>query len=197
MFQHPSQELIHLLSLWGYPVMLLLMILEGPIATIVSAFLASLGYFNVAIVFALSVIGDVVGDIILYYIGFFGGQKIIPKVQKFLGVKDTVLEKLKAQFHKNSERIIFYVKSTTGLSYIAFITAGTLRMRFAKFVKNSILGGFVWSGFLVAVGYFFGYAAERISRYIQYAGIFIFILAISTIVFINVYKKKRASKIVG
>ncbi|KKT32960.1 MAG: hypothetical protein UW19_C0013G0001, partial [Candidatus Moranbacteria bacterium GW2011_GWF2_44_10] len=25
MFQHPSQELIHILSLWGYPTMLLLM----------------------------------------------------------------------------------------------------------------------------------------------------------------------------
>ena len=29
------------------------------------------------------------------------------------------------------------------------------------------------------------------------AGIFIFILAISTIVFINIYKKKRAGKILG
>lgn len=195
MLGHTSQEFMRLLPYWGYPLMLFLMIVEGPFATMIAAFLASQGFFNVGIVFILSVAGDVIGDIILYFIGYFGGQRILPKVQRFLRVKDTVLEKLKLQFHKNSERIIFYVKSTTGLSYITFITAGTLHMKFTKFVKNSILGGFVWSGFLVIIGYFFGYAAEKISIYIQYAGIVIFALAISTIVFVNIYKKKQAKKI--
>ncbi len=176
--------------------MFVAMVIEGPIVTITAAFLSSLGYFNILAVFLLSVAGDVVGDIILFYIGYFGGQKILPKVQRFLGIGDEVLEKLKAQFHRNSERIIFYVKSTTGLSYIAFITAGTLHMKIAKFVKNSILGGLVWSSFLVLIGYFFGFAAERISKYIEFAGVAIFILAISTIVFINIYKRKRAKGLV-
>ena len=196
MLNFTSQEFVSLLPYWGYPLMLILMILEGPIATIISSFLSSLGYFNVAAVFGLSVAGDVIGDIILYYIGYFGGRKILPRVQKFLKISDEVREKLESQFHRNSERIIFYVKSTTGLSYITFITAGTLRMSLAKFVKNSVLGGFVWSGFLVAIGYFFGYAADRISEYIQYAGFVIFILAISSIIAINLYKKKRARSII-
>jgi len=196
MFSLSPEQLSQLLAIWGYPVMLVAMILEGPIATIIASFLSSLGYFNVAVVFALSVTGDVIGDLILYYIGYTGGQKILPKVQKILGVKDAVMEKLKAQFHKNSERIIFYVKSTTGLSYITFITAGTLGMQLTKFAKNSILGGFVWSGLLVALGYFFGYAAERISRYIQYAGVIIFILAVSAIFLINIYKRKQAKKLI-
>jgi len=189
------EQLSHLLTFWGYPVMLLLMIVEGPITTIVSAFLASLGFFNVAIVFALSIGGDIIGDMILYYIGYSGGPRILPKVQKFLGVKDAVLEKLKLQFHKNSERIIFYVKSTTGLSYITFITAGTLQMRFSKFVKNIILGGLIWSSFLVLVGFFFGYAADKISRYIKYAGILIFAGAVVFFIGLTFYKKRQTKEI--
>jgi len=195
MFNFAPEQLPQLLKFWGYPLMFLLMIVEGPIIAIVSAFLASLGYFNIAIVLGLSISGDIIGDMILYYIGYSGGPKILPKVQKFLGVQGSVLEKLKSQFHKNSERIIFYVKSTTGLSYITFITAGTLHMRFSKFLKNIILGGLIWSSFLVTVGYFFGYAAKQISQYIKYAGIFVFVGAVLFLIGLTLYKKRQTREI--
>src|SRR4030042_6027943 len=115
MLGHTTQEFMQFLPYWGYPVMFVLMVLEGPIVTIISAFFASLGFFNVFAVFALSVAGDVAGDIILYYIGYFGGQVIIRKAQKFLRVRDSVIEKIKHKFHENSAKIVFYVKSPTGL----------------------------------------------------------------------------------
>jgi membrane protein DedA with SNARE-associated domain len=195
MLNHTSQEFMRLLPYWGYPAMFVLMILEGPFATMISAFLASQGLFNVGIVFVLSVTGDVVGDIILYCIGHFGGPKIIEKAQKFLKISGAVVEKLKAKFHANSERLIFLVKSTTGLSYITFITAGALRMRFLLFVKNSILGGIVWSAFLVVMGYFFGYAAERISQYIKYAGNAIFIAALVAVIIVGLIKRRESAEI--
>ncbi len=190
-----SSHFIQLLPYWGYPLMFVFMTLEGPFATMISAFLASQGYFNVGIVFLLSVAGDVAGDIVLYYIGYFGGPHIIDKVQKFLKMKDATVEKLKNKFHQNSERLIFYVKSTTGLSYITFTLAGALRMRFYLFIKNSILGGFVWSTLLVMLGYFFGYAAERISQYIEYAGVAIFVAAIIAVIIIGIVKKKESQEV--
>lgn len=190
-----SQQFVHLLPYWGYPLMFTFMILEGPFATMISSFLASQGLFNVGIVFLLSVAGDVVGDIVLYYIGYFGGPHIIEKAQKFLKIKDRVIKKLKKEFHENSERLVFLVKSTTGLSYITFITAGTLRMKFSLFVKNSILGGLVWSSLLVILGYFFGYAAEQISHYIKYAGIAIFIAALLAVIIIGLIKRRESAEI--
>lgn len=195
MLGYTSKEFFQLLPYWGYPLMLVLMTLEGPVVTIVSAFLASLGFFNVFIVFVLSVAGDVIGDVILYHIGYFGGPKILSKAQRFLKIKESVVEKLKQKFHENSAKIIFYVRSTTGLSYITFITAGTLKMKLTKFVTFSILGGLVWSSFLVVVGYFFGYAAEKISAYIKYAGIVIFIGAIIFFIGLTLYKRRRAREI--
>lgn len=190
-----SQNFLHLLPYWGYPLMFVLMILEGPFATMISAFLASQGYFNVGIVFVLSVAGDVAGDVVLYYIGHFGGPKVIEKAQKFLKIADATIEKLKNKFHQNSERLIFYVKSTTGLSYITFITAGAVRMNLWKFIKNSILGGLVWSSLLVILGYFFGYAAEQVSLYIKYAGIVIFAAAILALLALGLYKKQQSNSL--
>jgi membrane protein DedA with SNARE-associated domain len=190
-----NQDFLHFLPYWGYPAMFVLMFFEGPFATMIAAFLASQGYFNVGIVFVLSVAGDVLGDIGLYFIGYFGGPKTIEKAQKFLKIADATVEKLKNKFHRNSERLIFLVKSTTGLSYITFITAGALRMKLRLFVKNSILGGFVWSGLLVFLGYFFGYAAERISQYIKYAGVAVFLTAVLAVAVLGFIKRRESAEI--
>lgn len=195
MFNYTSQEFMRLLPYWGYPAMLFLMIVEGPIVTIISAFLSSLGYFNVFIVFGLSVLGDVLGDIVLYFIGYFGGYKILLKAEKFLKIKESVVEKLREKFHTSGAKIVFYVKATTGLCYITFILAGTSRMKLSKFVKYSILGGLAWSSFLVVVGYFFGYAADRINEYIKYAGVIIFAGAVLFFLILTLYKRKRAKDI--
>lgn len=192
-----SQDFIHLLPYWGYPLMFVLMFFEGPFATMIAAFLASQGYFNVGIVFFLSLVGDVLGDIGLYHIGYYGGPHIIEKAQKFLKIGDATVEKLKNKFHQNSSRIIFYVKSTTGLCAITFILAGTLRMKFARFLKYSFLGGLVWSSLLIVLGYFFGYAAAQISQYIKYAGITIFAAAIIAVVVIILIKKRESVEILG
>lgn len=192
-----SQDFIHLLPYWGYPLMFVLMFFEGPFATMIAAFLASQGFFNIGLVFVFSVVADVLGDIGLYHIGYYGGPKVLEKAQKFLKISDTVVDKLKNKFHQNSELLIFYVKSTTGLSYITFTLAGALRMKFSKFLKNSILGGLVWSSLLVILGYFFGYAATQISQYIKYAGIAIFASAIIAVIVISLIKKRESREILG
>lgn len=192
-----AQELAESLPSWGYPIMLLIMIVEGPIITIVASFLASLGIFNWIVVFLLSMAGDIIGDMLLYGIGFFGGKPILGKAQKILKIKSAIIEKLESRFNKSGAKIIFYVKTTTGLSWITFILAGTVRMPFRKFVLFSFLGGIIWSGFLVALGYFFGYAAEQIEHYIKFAGWIIFAVAILIFAYITSAKKKRADKIIS
>lgn len=187
----PSYEnLITYLQVWGYPIMLLLMIAEGPIVTIIAAFLASLGFFEWHFVYILSVLGDIIGDIIFYFIGFFGGPKVLERFKKTLRIKKSSLKYLENSFKTKGAAIIFYVKISTGLSLITFVLAGTMKMKFSKFLQFSFLGGLVWSGFLVALGYFFGGLAEEIEKYIKFAGWIILSLAIFLFFFINFKKKK-------
>lgn len=195
MFEFSVEELSRSLPGWGYPIMLLLMIVEGPIVTMIAAFLASLGIFSWVVVFVLSVAGDILGDVILYAIGFFGGKRVAEKTQKMLGVGNDMIERLEKRFEKSGAKIVFYVKSTTGLCWIAFILAGTVRMPFRKFLIYSLFGGVVWSGALVGLGYFFGFAAEQIDRYIKFAGWAIFIVALLVFVYITTIKKKLLNKL--
>jgi membrane protein DedA with SNARE-associated domain len=68
-------------------------------------------------------------------------------------------------------------------------------MDFKKFVKHSFYGGIVWSGFLVIMGYFYGYLWREIKQYIEWVGWIIFIAAIISIAGINLYKNKQAKKL--
>lgn len=189
------QELLQSIEVWGYPLMLILMIIEGPIVTMTASFLASLGLFNWFFVFVLSILGDMLGDILLYAIGYFGGHPIAQKVIKFLKVKASTVNNIENKFLKNGAQIIFYVKTTTGLSWATFILAGTIKMPFKKFLLFSFLGGIIWSGMLVGLGYFFGYAAETIDKYIKFAGWAIFLVALFVILYIVTFRKKRAKKL--
>lgn len=188
------QILIYIKTI-GYPAMLVLMIIEGPIATILASFAASLGFFNIYLVFILSMLGDVIGDIILYAIGYTGGAKALAKAEKILKIKPETVAKLEKLFMLHGKKTIFAVKSTTGLCWITFIAAGAVRMKFREFLFGSFFGGIVWSGFLVVMGYFFGYAFEKINDYIKYAGIVIFAAAASFYAILAVYKKYQSRRI--
>lgn len=179
----------------GYPTMLVLMIVEGPIATILAAFAASLGFFNIFLVLILSILGDIIGDIILYIIGYTGGAKALAKAEKILKIKPEITVKLKKLFLLHGRKTIFAVKATTGLCWITFIAAGTIRMKFREFLFGSFFGGVVWSSFLVIVGYFFGYAFEKISDYIKYAGLIVFAAAAFFYTILTVYKKYQSRRI--
>jgi membrane-associated protein len=188
-------QIFNFLSHYGYWIMLPLMIVEGPIVTVICSMLAKLGAFNVFLVFILSVLGDMIGDILLYGLGYHFGMVFVRKVGKYIGITEKLVLKMEGYFQRHGGKTIFTVKSTTGLCWATFTAAGIVKMDFRKFLKYSFLGGLIWSAFLVALGYFYGYMWKEIRGYITWIGWVIFALAIVSILIIQVYKKRQSQKI--
>lgn len=187
-----EQQLLQFLSTYGYWVIFPLMVIEGPGVTMLAAFLAATGIFSVPVVFILSLMGDVVGDVILYGIGYKWGMGFVRHIGKYIGITEKLVTTMKGYFDRHGGKTVFAVKSTTGLCWATFTAAGIVKMDFWKFVTYSILGGIIWSGTLVAVGYFYGYLWQEIAQYIKYAGWVIGGIAIATFVFMNLYKKRKS-----
>jgi membrane-associated protein len=180
---------------YGYWVMLPLMIIEGPVVTLISAMLASLGAFNVFLVLVFSILGDIFGDIILYGLGYKFGMGFVRNIGKYFGITEKLVLRMEKYFEHHGGKTIFAVKSTTGLCWATFTAAGIVKMDFKKFLKNSFYGGIVWSSFLVAMGYFYGYLWREIRDYIKWIGWIVAIVAIVTFVAITIYKNKQAKKL--
>ena len=192
-----GQQIFEFLRHWGYWMMLPLMIVEGPVVTIIAAMLSSLGAFNVFVVLILSIAGDMIGDIILYGLGSKYGMTFVRRFGKYMGITEKLVLRMEKHFIDHGGKTIFAVKSTTGLCWTTFVAAGIVKMDFKKFVKYSLLGGIVWSGFLVAMGYFYGYLWREIRDSIQWIGWAVVGLAIVSFIVITVYKKRQARKVLS
>lgn len=193
--EQTGQHIFQFLSHYGYFIMLPLMILEGPVVTIIAATMAALGAFNVFIVLILSITGDMIGDIILYGLGYKFGMGFVRRIGKYMGITEKLVLKMEKYFDRHGGKTIFAVKSTTGLCWATFTAAGIVKINFKKFVLYSFLGGIVWSSFLVIMGYFYGYLWREIKQAVEWIGWAIFIVAIISFVIITFYKKRQAKKL--
>lgn len=193
--EQTGQSVFQFLQSYGYAIMLPLMIIEGPVATLAAAILASLGAFNVFVVLVLSIIGDMVGDVILYGLGYHYGMGFVRRVGKHIGITEKLVIRMEKYFTRHGGKTILAVKSTTGLCWATFTAAGIVKMDFKKFVKYSFYGGIIWSGFLVFMGYFYGYLWREIRDYIKWVGWVMAIAAIVTFAAITLYKNRRAKRL--
>ena len=146
-----GQIIFTFLKQYGYWAMLPLMIVEGPVVTIIAAMLASLGAFAWPMVLLFSIAGDLIADVLFYVFGYRWGMGFVHSIGKYMGITEKLVLKMEKYFEKHGGKTIFAVKSTTGLCWATFVAAGIVKMDFRKFMEYSFLGGIVWSGFLVAM----------------------------------------------
>lgn len=193
--EQAGQTIFQFLLQYGYWGMLPLMVIEGPLVTIVAAMLASWGIFHWSYILFFSILGDAIGDILLYGAGYKWGMGFVKGFGRYLGITEKIVLRMEKYFEKHGGKTILAVKSTTGLCWATFTAAGIVKMDFRKFLKYSILGGIIWSGFLVAMGYFYGYLWREISQYIKWIGWIIAVISISSYLLIVLYKKKKSKSI--
>ena len=163
--------------------------------TVIAAMLASLGAFNVFLVLLFSILGDIIGDVALYVLGYRFGMGFVRCIGKYMGITEKLVLQMQEYFKKHGGKTIFAVKSTTGLCWATFTAAGIAKMDFKKFLKNSFYGGIVWSGFLVAMGYFYGYLWRDIKQYIEWIGWIIFAVVAVSMITITLYKNRQAKRL--
>ncbi|HFC77026.1 MAG TPA: DedA family protein [Candidatus Moranbacteria bacterium] len=192
-----GQQIFQFLSSYGYWIIFPLMFIEGPTTTVFAGILSSLGAFNVWIVLIIAIIGDVLGDVGLYWIGKKWGFGFVRKIGKYIGITEKKVLRMEKFFKKHGGKTVFMAKSTIGLCLITFVSAGIAKMNFKIFLKYSVLGGLIWSSLLIAIGYFYGYLWREVMQYVEWIGWVVISLAITFIIIINFVKAKKARKVFG
>jgi membrane protein DedA with SNARE-associated domain len=188
-----SQVVLDFIQQYGYWILYPLMIIEGPLITLLAGGLSATGILNVWLVFLLSLLGDLSMDVILYYIGFFGNKRLRQRIAQRPKLESRRV-KLEKFFQKHGGKVVFFVKISTGLAYITFITAGMIRLPLRRFIFFTLLGGIIWSGALVALGYFYGQLYLQISNHIRWAGVIVFSGAILTFLILTLLRKWKAKQ---
>jgi membrane protein DedA with SNARE-associated domain len=158
------------------------MIIEGPIITTAAAFAASLGYFNVWIILALSFLGDAIGDILAYTTGYFSRKKLVERYGHFFGINGSVLAKVDSHFKNHLGKTMFLVKMSSVLSVPGLMMAGASRVPLKKYVFWSAIFILPRAVFFVILGYSFGAFANSVLKYYNNAGYYMIALVIGVII---------------
>jgi len=151
----------------GYILLFILLIIEGPIITYVAAFAASLGIFNIYHVLILSLLGNLIGDLIVFLIGRLGKKVVIEKYVKSL-IKEERIERIKQYLKDNTGKTIAVIKLTPLLPVPGLILVGASDVPLRKFFFYSSIVTFAYSISMTLLGFYSGIAFNTISKYIQY-----------------------------
>ncbi len=160
-------QLVLWLSDYGYLAIFPLAVAEGPIITVITGFLASLGLFNFWLTYLIVVIGDLVGDAIHYSLGRWGGRAFVDRWGKYFGVGPGRIESLEKQFDKRGGKLLFIGKMSHGVGGAFLVAAGLIKMPFDKFILANMLATLIKSLLLLLLGFYFGHALSTINAYLE------------------------------
>ncbi len=165
---------IYVISTTGIPGVFFLMALESaciPIPSEIimpfSGFLASQGRFSLLSVTLAGTLGNLAGSIPAYYLGKYGGRRLIEKYGKYILISRRDLDLADRWFEKHGDVTIFVCRLLPGIrTFIAF-PAGVARMDMLKFSIYTLIGSLPWSFGLALVGYKLGENWEAIRVYFR------------------------------
>ncbi len=149
-----------LINQGGYGIVAVLMALESMIAPVPSEAVMPFAGFLIfekkmtflGVIF-FSTVGSIIGSLLSYYLGAWGGRPIVLKYGKYLLLDVHHLDATERFFGKYGDKTIFISRFIPVVRHLISIPAGVGKMKLGKFCLYTILGAAIWNGFLAWVGY--------------------------------------------
>ena len=158
-----SGFIVATISKMGYMGIVLLMAIESaciPLPSEIimpfSGYLVSRGEMNLWWVGVAGAVGCVLGSLVAYWIGMYGGRPFIEKYGRYILISRHDLDLADRWFARYGEAIVFASRLLPVVrTFIAF-PAGVARMNVPRFILYTFLGSFPWCLGLAYVGQLLG-----------------------------------------
>ena len=165
-------------------------VVEGPIVTVIAAYLAKLGYMTLWGVYLVCVLGDLIGDGMYYWIGRAGPAILPHRWLAKLGLNEARQLALEGHFAKSGPRTLLIAKWSHSAGLPIMLAAGAAQMNFPRYMWWNLLGTIPKTAAFTAIGWFIGSAYSAIDTWIWRVSLAAIIMVVS-VVFI-LWRRKRA-----
>ena len=181
----------------GYIGILVLMILESALIPIpseiimpFSGYIVYLGGLDLILVVAVGTIGNLIGSILAYYLGLYGGRPFIEKYGKYILLRKSHLEMAERLFNHYGDAIIFFSRMLPAVRTVISLPAGIGKMDLKRFSIYTTVGSIPWNFALTYIGVVLGPRWEEITFFFEKADI-IFVIALLIIIAYFILSEKR------
>ena len=191
--------LLQLMESYGYGAMFIAMLLENaniPIPSEVvlgfAGFLISQHIFDFWMTFAIACAAGVIGSIISYWLGSYGGRPLLLKYGKYIFFNEHKFTMAENMFNKYGGAAVLICRCLPGVRTFISFPAGVARYPFWKFVIFTIIGTIPWPFLLVWAGSILG---SHWRDLIQYNHVFLIaVVVICVIIAAFVFWKRHQQK---
>jgi len=167
-----SKFVIATISLFGYGGIVLTMAIESaciPLPSEIimpfSGYLVTTGQFTLWGVTLAGAIGNVLGSIVAYYGGVWGGRPLVERYGRYFLVSPHDMEIADRWFMKYGEAAVFFGRMLPVVRTFISLPAGIARMNFPRFVIFTFVGALPWCYLLAYIGIVMGERWEHLRDY--------------------------------
>lgn len=156
-------SVIGYISVWGYPALILALLLANvgvpmPSEIILgfAGFLVFCGQLNFAPVVVSGIVGELLGACLAYAIGYYGGTAFLLKYGRFLGLSVYQLERRRHWLDKYGAATIFFGRLLPVARGLIALPAGFIRIDFWVFFLCTGFSSVIWVVVLIYMGQLLG-----------------------------------------
>jgi membrane protein DedA with SNARE-associated domain len=125
-------------------------------------------------------IGYLIGSIVGWGIGAYGGRPLLERHGRWLHLSDERLDRAESWFDRKGDWAVFLGRVTPVVRSFISIPAGVFRSPFARYTLLTLLGSAIWAFAFAGAGWGVGTGYRRVHedfRFVDYAVIAVVVLA--------------------
>lgn len=160
--------------------------------------LVAAGMFNFWLVVMTGTIGNLVGSLLAYWLGWWGQEavvrKVIVKYGKYLLISEHEYDTSKRWFANHGELIVLASRVLPVLRTFISLPAGVAKMKLPKFILYTVVGCFVWSIVLTQIGVILGRNWRTLQVYFHKFDVVIVVVCVAAVVWYIWHKTKHLKR---
>lgn len=176
MLESVANWVMYVISTLGYPGIIVTMAIESALIPLpseiimpFSGFLASTGRFDLNLVALMGAVGNVIGSLIAYAIGFYGHEKLvrrfIRKFGKWILISEKELDETEKLLHRFKDLVVLGSRVVPGIRTVISLPCGFAKLPLGRFIVLTFIGSLIWSYFLAWIGFVLGQNWHAIGPY--------------------------------
>jgi len=160
-------------------------------------FLASSGHLYFWFVVIVATAANLIGAMIIYFVGFFGGRAILERYGKYVLVSSESISRMDRWLDRYEAHVAFFSRLLPGVRTFSSLLIGAGKINFKKFLCYTLAGSFIWNLSLTYVGFVAGKNWDFLRPYFQKLELAILaaiLIVVILFVFRQIHKLRKFSK---
>jgi membrane protein DedA with SNARE-associated domain len=128
-------------------------------AVVLAGVLSAQGHLHTGLAFAACLAGAIVGDSIMYGIGYRWGHRIFtshPRFAKLLASEAENKDQFQQAIEDHALKVMLLARFLVGVRAPVYVMTGVVRMPYRKFLLHDVISATVVVGVVFTLAYFFG-----------------------------------------